>query len=1000
MSKVSDARYSKSLARSFQWYFVAALILPLFAFIRIAYDSYIQEIALNQRRLIDRQRSLGKSLDQEYLNYRRVVKKIGIAFSGDSSLQKLPGVRDPDLWFGGRKNFLRSLEKEEYSKDRRKLLLSYSRQKRRYKKYVWEALYSNATGFDEWKSPLKAQVNVWERGHLQSRGMPWEDPGIHDFVPDLERMDMAPFIREIRYGDMVGRLPMHQIFYTGNSIMSQVWHNLEKTSRELILAEMFGKEYVPAGDLANIERASKASLSEHRGAFLPFRLPGFIVELYWDTLPVSFDPKKFFKNQQKAPDGIYFLIFDHRKSEAHFLEMLRGMHTTKALDSVVQGITQWKSQLKDQGIGFFAINLNRLDQKGALPGTYITLGFDPLKGFRVPDDQNQASFLNHPWTVGERTPLIHSIIGVLDEKSGMTTLEGSSLKEFIERYGEKPGEGPVSDSEIQDLRSIVGISKSLNKALSFAYSHPDGEEMIGTVFPSSVFPSRAFVFLQSQEGFLAQIMRKQFLYLGFLLFVILGIGVLGRFLSRQVVEPIVKLCGYITQLAEGQQVKFADISRNDEIGDLGREFQQMAHRIQEKLFEMRAIGAVNLLMTHDFSKALMLRYILHLVCIRYGADYGVIGFFENRLSEIPGDYETWNRNLDSSQGAPSILPSVIKAQLEAGKGVEYLGREQLESMGLDSEFGIVCRLSPEEGEQALIHGFLLMAGMDQNPRSVFPDPYHNSLVHLSSQAKLAVVKSLLDEIQSDARRGKEIQEGLMPAASSGIGGPLEVGHYFHGARGLAGDFFDYLSFEDENLVGFVIADVSGKGVGPSLFGATAKAYLKVLSKDSPDDPGKALTKLNDLLSSNQSSLFLTLFFLVIDLSRMEMVFASAGHNDMFLFTAGNQLNTLKARGLPLGMLDDQDYETRKIGISPGDSLVLYTDGIPELENPARELFGMKRFEDFCLRNLSSDADTWVSALEQELNQFRRGVNPSDDVTALRIQIPSNLGPTRKDEHEV
>ncbi|MBT3785748.1 SpoIIE family protein phosphatase, partial [bacterium] len=73
-----------------------------------------------------------------------------------------------------------------------------------------------------------------------------------------------------------------------------------------------------------------------------------------------------------------------------------------------------------------------------------------------------------------------------------------------------------------------------------------------------------------------------------------------------------------------------------------------------------------------------------------------------------------------------------------------------------------------------------------------------------------------------------------------------------------------------------------------------------------------------------------------------------------------------------------------------ESLVLYTDGIPELENPGRELFGRQRFEQFCLGHLESDSATWAKELETELDEFRRGVHPSDDVTALRIRILSSF----------
>ena len=362
----------------------------------------------------------------------------------------------------------------------------------------------------------------------------------------------------------------------------------------------------------------------------------------------------------------------------------------------------------------------------------------------------------------------------------------------------------------------------------------------------------------------------------------------------------------------------------------------------------------------------------------------------NRLSEIVDDYELWDDSPSEGRNMLGILPMLIHDLQDSQDGVRYLSTEELHGMGLELDSGVVCRLGSTRDEHARLQGFLFMAGMKQNPREIFPDPVVNPLVRLGTQAKLAAVKVLLDEIQSDAKRGQEVQEGLMPSSNASQNIPLDIGHYFHGARGLAGDFFDILHLESESQFGFVIADVSGKGVGPSIFGATAKAYLKVLAMEAPGDPAFVLSRLNDLLVSDSSSMFLTMFFLVLDLKTMEMTFASAGHNDMFHFSRSTELTTLRAKGLPVGMLEGQVYENCKVSISPGDSLVLYTDGIPELENPARELFGIQRLEAFCRAHIADEGSLWVQALESTLDDFRRGVSPSDDVTALRVKIPADF----------
>lgn len=983
MSKILDSSFPNSLSRSFLVYLLVAVALPILAFVKIAYDSYSQEVALNQKQITRKHRDMAKSLDIQYLSYKEQVKKIGRQFSRDQSLQELPGVRDENLRFKGVKKFLVRLEKNPA--DKRKLLLGYARQKRRYKEKIWEALYEDPTLFDEWKAPLKVQVSAWERPVLGSQANPY----YRDFVPDPEHVQEAEFIKSFQEGDLLTTMPMHQIFYLGSPIMAEIWNNVERMARELFLKEMFGAEHTPLGDVRNIERASKVNIAENRRNFLPFEIPGFLIELYWDILPSSFNSEEFRANVQPAPEGLVFVVFDTEKSEVHYLELLRGLHRTKELSRVNEALDQWKANLTQDQIGFLSINLQRMNHKGARVGSYVTVGCDPEKGCRQPENESLQTFLPYPFTMNPDLPRVDSIIGVLNEETGLTVIEGKAQLEFLNKFGKKDGE-TLKNSTNSIFEELLKTSTNLKKALSFTYVHSSGEQMIGTVYPSTSFGSRAFIFLQSQEEFLARIMRKQLRYLGFLVVIILGIILVGRVLSREVVTPIVELSGFISQLANGQQIKFLHGSRNDEIGDLGKEFQRMGHRINEKLFEMRTIGTVNLLMNQDFSKSLMLRYILHVLCIRYGASFGVIGFFENRLSEIVDDYELWDDSPSEGRNILGILPSLIHDFQDNQDGVRYLSTVELHSMGLELDSGVACRLQPGQDEKAHLQGFLFMAGMKQNPREIFPDPVVNPLVHLGTQAKLAAVKVLLDEIQSDAKKGQEIQEGLMPSAKVSLGIPLDIGHYFHGARGLAGDFFDILVLKPGSMFGFVIADVSGKGVGPSIFGATAKAYLKVLAMDTPKDPAHVLKGLNDLLVSDSSSMFLTLFYVVLDLEEMEMTFASAGHNDMFHFSRDSSLQTLRAKGLPLGMLEGQIYENRKLSVLPGDSLILYTDGIPELENPGQELFGVARLEDFCRIHISDEANRWVVALENTLDEFRRGISPSDDVTALRVKIPENF----------
>ena len=112
---------------------------------------------------------------------------------------------------------------------------------------------------------------------------------------------------------------------------------------------------------------------------------------------------------------------------------------------------------------------------------------------------------------------------------------------------------------------------------------------------------------------------------------------------------------------------------------------------------------------------------------------------------------------------------------------------------------------------------------------------------------------------------------------------LDISFSFVAAKYLGGDFYDFVAFEDSDHVGMVISDVSGKGVGPSLFGTTCQAYLGLLATD-PNNTGQTLENMNERLCENKNnSLFATAFYLTIDLNNLRMTYSSAGHNKMYLY---------------------------------------------------------------------------------------------------------------------
>ena len=170
---------------------------------------------------------------------------------------------------------------------------------------------------------------------------------------------------------------------------------------------------------------------------------------------------------------------------------------------------------------------------------------------------------------------------------------------------------------------------------------------------------------------------------------------------------------------------------------------------------------------------------------------------------------------------------------------------------------------------------------------------------------------------------------------------LDIAGFMRPAREVGGDFYDVFEV-GERGVAFVIGDVSGKGVPAALFMMRAQSLLRQYLLET-DDLGTAFTLANrQLCERNDAMLFVTAFACVVDTATGEVRFANAGHNPPVLKQNG-KLSVLKCRpGLVLGAMDVVKYREGSFVCSPGDGLLLYTDGVSEAANAAEELYGEER----------------------------------------------------------
>ena len=208
------------------------------------------------------------------------------------------------------------------------------------------------------------------------------------------------------------------------------------------------------------------------------------------------------------------------------------------------------------------------------------------------------------------------------------------------------------------------------------------------------------------------------------------------------------------------------------------------------------------------------------------------------------------------------------------------------------------------------------------------------------------------------------------------------------AKQVGGDYFDYMS-GDGNNIGFVIADAAGKGLPSSIFMTNSKSIFKVLTTEERS-PAKVIRRTNDLVIGNvdpSSAMFATMFYGIYDRDRRVFRYSNAGHNPpLFVDKAKGSVNLLNTHGCPIGVMEDQPYGEDEIVMKPGDAVVLYTDGVVEAVDEAREMFGMKRLTDICKETMDLSAQEVVNRIRDSVFEFAGRAAQHDDLTLLVFRI--------------
>jgi len=234
-----------------------------------------------------------------------------------------------------------------------------------------------------------------------------------------------------------------------------------------------------------------------------------------------------------------------------------------------------------------------------------------------------------------------------------------------------------------------------------------------------------------------------------------------------------------------------------------------------------------------------------------------------------------------------------------------------------------------------------------------------------------------EEMSSEAREARVIQQALLPKTSPSIPG-FTVSGLSIPAGAVGGDWYDFISM-DKGRWGLVLADVSGKGTAAALLMSATRGMLRSLVA-AECTPAEVLAKLNRLLVEDfPAGRFVTMVYAVLDPVKRTLTFANAGHLRPLLITGTSARFLDVERGIPLG-LGLGDFSEVEVELPAGSRLVFYSDGITEAENQTDEEYGLARLQEHFLQT-----DASAEALLNDVRSFAHGSGLRDDASVILVQ---------------
>jgi serine phosphatase RsbU (regulator of sigma subunit) len=242
-------------------------------------------------------------------------------------------------------------------------------------------------------------------------------------------------------------------------------------------------------------------------------------------------------------------------------------------------------------------------------------------------------------------------------------------------------------------------------------------------------------------------------------------------------------------------------------------------------------------------------------------------------------------------------------------------------------------------------------------------------------------------IQKELETARQIQLSILPTHIPKSPG-LDIAARYIPMTAVAGDFYDFI-FVDEKHIGILVADVSGHGMPAALIASMLKIAFAAQASLAAE-PERVLSGLNQALCGKFQHHYVTAAYVYFDMERRTLTYAGAGHPPLLLWGPSREgVQDVIENGLFLGKFDFATYTAVELPLLPGDRILLYTDGIPETENPAQVAFGDDRFRQFLVASKSTPVDQFADELLADVSHWSergRDEDLDDDITMVAVHV--------------